>query len=114
MSRIPDFSNLAFAPATIETGALDSEDWLTAEAIAVKPIYRAKDLEGLDWLDTYPGFAPYLRGPYPTMYALRPWTIRQYSGFSTAEESQRILSPQSRRRAKGPLGGFRSSHPSRL
>ncbi|MEU1888557.1 methylmalonyl-CoA mutase [Micromonospora rifamycinica] len=61
--------------------------WQTPEGIAVAPLYTADDRAGLDFLDTYPGIAPYLRGPYPTMYATQPWTIRQYAGFSTAEES---------------------------
>ena len=59
----------------------------TPEGIAVKPLYTASDLEGLDHLGTLPGFAPYVRGPRATMYAKRPWTVRQYAGFSTAEES---------------------------
>ncbi len=57
------------------------------EGFAVKPLYTAEDLEGLDHLDSMPGFAPYVRGPRATMYAKRPWTVRQYAGFSTAEES---------------------------
>ncbi len=61
--------------------------WHTPEGIDLKTHYDAGDLEGLDHLETMPGFAPYLRGPYTTMYALRPWTVRQYAGFSTAEES---------------------------
>ena len=61
--------------------------WHSPEGIAVQPVYTAADLEGLDNLDTYPGRPPYLRGPYPTMYTTQPWTIRQYAGFSTAEES---------------------------
>ncbi len=61
--------------------------WLTPEGIPVKSIYTADALKGLDALDTYPGIAPYLRGPYPTMYVTQPWTIRQYAGFSTAEDS---------------------------
>ncbi|MFE9609947.1 methylmalonyl-CoA mutase [Streptomyces sp. NPDC006012] len=61
--------------------------WETPEGIGVRPLYTGRDLEGLDFLDTYPGIAPYLRGPYPTMYVNQPWTIRQYAGFSTAEES---------------------------
>ncbi|MEU9834096.1 methylmalonyl-CoA mutase [Streptosporangium sp. NPDC048047] len=61
--------------------------WETPEGIGVKPLYTAADLDGLDFPVTYPGVAPYLRGPYPTMYATQPWTIRQYAGFSTAEES---------------------------
>jgi len=61
--------------------------WTTPEGIDVKPLYTDADLSGLDFLDTYPGLAPFLRGPYPTMYVNQPWTIRQYAGFSTAEES---------------------------
>jgi methylmalonyl-CoA mutase len=61
--------------------------WHTPEGIAVKPLYTAADLEGLETLGTLPGFPPYLRGPRATMYANRPWTLRQYAGFSTAEES---------------------------
>jgi methylmalonyl-CoA mutase len=61
--------------------------WQTPEGIAVKPIYTAADLEGLETLETLPGFPPYLRGPRATMYANRPWTLRQYAGFSTAEDS---------------------------
>jgi methylmalonyl-CoA mutase len=65
----------------------DSLVWATPEGIPVKPLYTAADLEGLEQLDSLPGFPPYLRGPRATMYANRPWTIRQYAGFSTAEES---------------------------
>ena len=102
---IPDFSEVDFedsaavpAPAASEadwraawreeTGK-DVEDalWETPEGITVNPLYTAADLEGIDFLDTYPGIAPYLRGPYPTMYVNQPWTVRQYAGFSTAEES---------------------------
>ncbi|MEU8384775.1 methylmalonyl-CoA mutase [Streptosporangium sp. NPDC048865] len=61
--------------------------WETPEGIGVKPLYTAADLAGLDFPDTYPGAAPFLRGPYPTMYVNQPWTIRQYAGFSTAAES---------------------------
>jgi methylmalonyl-CoA mutase len=59
----------------------------TPEGIPLKPVYAAADTEGLDFLATYPGIAPFLRGPYPTMYVNQPWTVRQYAGFSTAEES---------------------------
>ncbi|MGA1805217.1 methylmalonyl-CoA mutase [Rhizobium sp. HT1-10] len=65
----------------------DKLTWRTPEGIDVKPLYTARDLEGIDHLDSLPGFAPYVRGPRATMYAGRPWTIRQYAGFSTAEES---------------------------
>jgi methylmalonyl-CoA mutase len=68
-------------------GDLQALNWLTPDGIAVKPLYTAADLKGLKYTDTLPGFEPYLRGPQATMYAVRPWTIRQYAGFSTAEES---------------------------
>jgi methylmalonyl-CoA mutase len=61
--------------------------WASPEGIAIKGLYTGADLDGLDAIDTYPGLAPFLRGPYPTMYTTQPWTIRQYAGFSTAEES---------------------------
>ncbi len=61
--------------------------WATPEGLAVKPLYTAADLAGLPYTDTLPGFAPFIRGPQATMYAVRPWTIRQYAGFSTAEAS---------------------------
>ena len=72
-------------------------DWATPEGIRVKPLYTAADLEGIEYAgvalnDIMPGFPPYLRGPRATMYANRPWTIRQYSGFSTAEEFEPVLS----------------------
>ncbi|GAA1173243.1 methylmalonyl-CoA mutase [Streptomyces hebeiensis] len=109
--RIPDFSEIALdgpppgavagardaAPVTEEqwrtavkeaTGtSADDLGWDTPEGITVKPLYTERDLAGLDFLATYPGIAPYLRGPYPTMYVNQPWTVRQYAGFSTAEES---------------------------
>ena len=62
-------------------------DWLTPEQIPVKPVYTKEDLEGMEHLNYAAGIPPYLRGPYSTMYVMRPWTIRQYAGFSTAEES---------------------------
>ena len=65
----------------------DELTWNTPEGIAVKPLYTAQDLEGLEHVDSLPGMAPYVRGPKATMYAGRPWTVRQYAGFSTAEES---------------------------
>jgi methylmalonyl-CoA mutase len=82
---IPDFSKLEFDdPTATRAAPTDREPWLTPEGIDVKPLYTAADLDGLDFLGTYPGIAPYLRGPYPTMYTTQPWTIRQYAGFSTA------------------------------
>jgi methylmalonyl-CoA mutase len=68
-------------------GQLDALNWVTPEGITVKPLYTAADLQGLPNTDTLPGFAPFVRGPQATMYAVRPWTIRQYAGFSTAEAS---------------------------
>ena len=68
-------------------GDIGALNWVTPEGITVKPLYTAADLQGLPHTDTLPGFEPYLRGPQATMYAVRPWTIRQYAGFSTAEAS---------------------------
>jgi methylmalonyl-CoA mutase len=89
MTQIPDFTKIEFesaAPAGTAT-AEAAPTWETPEGIAVKPFYTGADTAGLDFLDTYPGIPPYLRGPYPTMYVTQPWTIRQYAGFSTAEDS---------------------------
>ncbi len=68
-------------------GNVDALNWVTPDGITVKPLYTAQDVAGLPYADTLPGFAPFVRGPQATMYAVRPWTIRQYAGFSTAEES---------------------------
>src|SRR4030088_3340675 len=87
VSRIPDFADVAFVPVAAPASAGSAEPWLTPEGIAVKPGYSEADLEGIDFLETWPGIAPYLRGPYPTMYVTQPWTVRQYAGFSTAEDS---------------------------
>src|ERR1022692_1709750 len=87
MSRIPNFANIAFEKTARAEPAGGAEPWLTPEGILVKPGYGEADLEGIDFLETWPGIAPYLRGPYPTMYVNQPWTIRQYAGFSTAEDS---------------------------
>ncbi|NIJ14056.1 methylmalonyl-CoA mutase [Saccharomonospora amisosensis] len=97
---IPDFTDVELggvrqADRSEWTGALhettgkgpDALASETPEGIGVRPLYTEAELSGLDFLDTYPGIAPYLRGPYPTMYVNQPWTIRQYAGFSTAEES---------------------------
>ncbi|MEV3981114.1 methylmalonyl-CoA mutase [Nonomuraea sp. NPDC003560] len=86
---IPDFSGVPLGPGAGSGAAAvpGGEVWETPEGIGVKPLYTAADLDGLDFLRTYPGAAPYLRGPYPTMYVNQPWTIRQYAGFSTAEDS---------------------------
>src|SRR5712675_469180 len=87
MSRIPDFANISFENTAGAAPAGGGEPWLTPEGIPVKPGYSESDLEGIDFLETWPGIAPYLRGPYPTMYVNQPWTVRQYAGFSTAEDS---------------------------
>ena len=68
-------------------GDVENLNWVTSEGIVVKPLYTKADVADLPLADTLPGFAPYTRGPQPTMYAVRPWTIRQYAGFSTATES---------------------------
>ncbi|MEQ9181460.1 MAG: methylmalonyl-CoA mutase family protein, partial [Nitratireductor sp.] len=84
---IPDFSTIGWQkPASLAApdGAAVRE---TPEGIAIKTFYGEDDLAGLAHLDTFPGAPPFVRGPYPTMYVQRPWTIRQYAGFSTAEES---------------------------
>jgi methylmalonyl-CoA mutase len=118
MSRFPDFSTLPFdaLPAqTLPTG----EAWQTPEGIAVRASYGPADTEGLDTLAGYPGLAPFLRGPYPTMYLTNPWTIRQYAGFSTAEDSNAFYR---RNLAAGQMGlsiafdlathrGYDSDHP---
>ena len=75
------------AAKSAPAGNVEALNWITPEGLAVKPLYTKKDVEGLEYADTLPGFAPYLRGPQATMYAVRPWTIRQYAGFSTAEAS---------------------------
>ncbi|MGM0719058.1 MAG: methylmalonyl-CoA mutase [Actinomycetota bacterium] len=86
---MPDFTGVPLlgdtTPATTWTGSADV--WEAPEGIGVKPLYTADDLAGVDFLHTYPGITPYLRGPYPTMYTNQPWTVRQYAGFSTAAES---------------------------
>jgi methylmalonyl-CoA mutase len=101
MSGIPDFGDVDLGRPSATTSAHDWAEtfkettgrgveeatWETPEGIAVPPLFTPADLSGLDFLDTYPGIAPYLRGPYPTMYTTQPWTVRQYAGFSTATES---------------------------
>ncbi|UCD76914.1 MAG: methylmalonyl-CoA mutase, partial [Phycisphaerales bacterium] len=134
MSTIPDFSRIdlaspADAAAGFDNWCKDAEvaagrpvkdlNWHTPEGIDVKPLYTAVDLEGLEHLRTMPGFPPFLRGPYPTMYVTRPWTIRQYAGFSTAEDSNAFYR---RNLAAGQMGlsiafdlathrGYDSDHP---
>ena len=118
----PDFTNLAFdafqfpaAPAVTTAKVVEETD----ERIPIKAVYTAADLAGCATLDTMPGFAPFTRGPYPTMYVAKPWTVRQYAGFSTAEESNAFYK---RNLAAGQAGlsvafdlathrGYDSDHP---
>src|SRR5215813_7309984 len=106
-------------PNHLTTQSPDHLTWQTPEQIPVKPLYSAADLQGVDHLDTMPGVPPFLRGPYPTMYALRPWTVRQYAGFSTAADSNAFYR---RNLAAGQMGlsiafdlathrGYDSDHP---
>ncbi|MER9898315.1 methylmalonyl-CoA mutase [Mesorhizobium sp. M0130] len=83
---IPDFSQIGWSPPRRVPVEVKGQR-MTPEGIAVKHLYNQGDLKGLPHLDTYPGLPPFVRGPYPTMYVQQPWTIRQYAGFSTAEES---------------------------
>jgi methylmalonyl-CoA mutase len=95
MSSIPNFAALPLPeaqPTEVSTwrsaaDALDATDWQTPEGIPVKPLYTADDVKQLEHLGAWPGAAPFVRGPYATMYVGRPWTVRQYAGFSTAEDS---------------------------
>ncbi|OKL45744.1 methylmalonyl-CoA mutase [Pseudovibrio exalbescens] len=89
MSRFPDYSKVRFedVAARARPNTDPEAAWQTPEGIAVKGSYSAQDTDGLRQVNTWPGLAPFLRGPYPTMYVQRPWTIRQYAGFSTAEAS---------------------------
>jgi len=82
----------ALAEAELRGRSVEDLTWKTLEGLDVQPIYTEQDLDGLDHLGTVPGEAPYTRGVKATMYAGRPWTIRQYAGFSTAAESNAFLS----------------------
>ena len=86
MSKLPDFAGMAWR-RPVAASPPEQEAWTAPEGIAVPPVADAAEIAGLDYLDSWPGQPPYLRGPYPTMYVQRPWTIRQYAGFSTAEDS---------------------------
>jgi len=102
MGKIPSFKDLPFpsswtaaptpelwrkAAESVAKRSISQLSWETAEGIDVKPLYTAADRVGIEHLGTFPGFAPFVRGPYPSMYVNRPWTVRQYAGFSTAEAS---------------------------
>ena len=117
MSRIPDFAKIGFAAKAIP--GVSGAAWQTPEGIVVKPAYGPADMDGIDFLHTWPGIAPFLRGPYPTMYTTQAWTIRQYAGFSTAEDSNAFYR---RNLAAGQMGlsiafdlathrGYDSDHP---
>ena len=87
MSRIPNFVNASFFEIKTQRADKSANSWLTPEGIRVKGSYDEADRDGLSFVDSLPGVAPFVRGPYPTMYVNQPWTIRQYAGFSTAEDS---------------------------
>jgi len=96
MSGVPDFSTIALEGGTSTSGGTSgasqgfnggSSGWETPEGIDVRPLYTDQDIADIDFVGSLPGIAPYVRGPYPTMYVNQPWTIRQYAGFSTAEDS---------------------------
>ena len=78
------------ASAELQVRSSSSVKWETLEDIEIKPLYTSEDLEKLGYSETLPGFSPFIRGPRATMYSGRPWTIRQYAGFSTAEESNKF------------------------
>jgi len=87
MTRIPDFTSISWEAPRVAAPVASGEPWTTPEGIDVKSVYTAADRDDLAFVDTLPGLAPFVRGPYPTMYVNQPWTVRQYAGFSTAEES---------------------------
>jgi len=88
MSEHPDLEKWKESASKLLKGkSPDALNWMTPEGIEVKPLYTAEDIEGLECVNTLPGMPPYVRGPMATMYAGRPWTIRQYAGFSTAKDS---------------------------
>ena len=88
---IPDFTQVPLDGGAAPEGKWsgDVPTWEAPEGIGVQPLYTAADLADVDFLHTLPGIAPYLRGPYPTMYTTQPWTLRQYAGFSTAVAHRR-------------------------
>ncbi len=107
MSQHPDIEKWEGLATKLMRGkSLDELNWQTPEGIQVKPLYTAEDIEGLECVNTLPGMAPYVRGPMATMYAGRPWTIRQYAGFSTAKESNEFYRQGPGRRPERALGGL--------
>ena len=105
-----------WAKAVHESVGKDASElaWHTPEDIDVAALYTGQELAGVDFLHTWPGLPPYLRGPYPTMYTTQPWTIRQYAGLLHRRAVQRLLPPQSRRRPERPVGRLRPGDPPRL
>ena len=87
MSKFPDFADVVFETPEPAAAPEAGKAWSTPEGVDVAPAFTAEDAAGLDFTDGRPGVAPFVRGPYPTMYVTNPWTIRQYAGFSTAEDS---------------------------
>ena len=123
MKDAPDFTKLAYDAFSFAgakpASAPATPAWQTYEQIPVKPAYTAADLPAAPTLDTMPGMTPFTRGPYATMYVVKPWTVRQYAGFSTAEESNAFYK---RNLAAGQAGlsvafdlathrGYDSDHP---
>ena len=122
--RVP-ITNEAFkeweekARAELKGNDLSGPNWQTPEGIELKALYTASDLEKLEWIDSLPGLFPFIRGPKASMYAGRPWTIRQYAGFSTAEESNRFYQENLKAGQKGlsvafdlaTHRGYDSDHP---
>ncbi|SNZ07033.1 methylmalonyl-CoA mutase [Cohaesibacter gelatinilyticus] len=86
MTKIPNFADIAFEAVSPAANGSDAV-WTTPEGIDVKASYNEAEIKDLDFTNSWPGLAPFVRGPYPTMYTQRPWTVRQYAGFSTAEDS---------------------------
>ena len=114
----PDFSKIDYKPRAAARPAHTAEEsaaiWMTAERIPVKPCYTADDLYAMEHLEYAAGIAPFLRGPYSTMYAMQPWTIRQYAGFFHSGGIERLLSPESRGGSERPVGGIRPGDAPRL
>ena len=119
--KLPDYGTIEFDAITADPApsAATGATWDTPEGIPHRGLYAAADLEGIAHLDGLPGFAPFVRGPYPTMYVQKPWTVRQYAGFSTAEDSNAFYR---RNLAAGQMGlsiafdlathrGYDSDHP---
>ena len=111
----PDFSKIDYKARPLpQPAAGKSPAWQTVEGIAVKGWYTAQDLAGMEHLEYAAGVPPFLRGPYSAMYTMQPWTIRQYAGFSTAEESNAFYRRNLAAGPEGALGGVRPGHPPRL